>query len=187
MYVNLATLEILTIQQLQELFPLTGFPPDVGNEALLEYGFAVLEYDPYPEVVFPDSYAEGPVRLEGGRAYQEWVVVPATLSQWLAINTAELERLQRLANAQVTALQGRVNTLDYLINQQDPDDEDYIEPSAAEIADLPVRKAQLKSWNSYNVKLGRVSTQAAWPSAPVWPVQPEPYTNETSAVVQPAT
>jgi hypothetical protein len=187
MYVNLATLEVINAIQLQELFPLTGFPPDVGNEALLEYGFAVLEEDPRPTVVAPDTYAAGAVRIVDGHAYQAWVIIPATSAQWLEVNTDKLNALSRQANAQVTALQGRVNTLDYLINQQDPDDEDYIEPSAAEIAELPVRKAQLKSWNSYNVKLGRVSTQATWPSAPAWPVQPEPYTNETSAVVQPAT
>lgn len=101
-------------------------------------------------------------------------------------NTAKLQALIKQANAQVASLNGRVSTLDYLINEQDPDDEDYIEPSAAEIAELPVRKAQLKSWNSYNVKLSRLTTSAGWPLNPVWPVMPEPYTNELSAVATPA-
>lgn len=150
---------------------------------LIEDGVVIQKS--YPPV---EGWIEGPDYVAPGYLYADGVFTapPIPPPDYLAINTAEFERLQRLANAQVTALQGRVNTLDYLINQQDPDDEDYIAPTAAEIAELPVRKAQLKSWNSYNVKLGRVSTQATWPSAPVWPVQPEPYTNETSAVVQPA-
>jgi hypothetical protein len=99
----------------------------------------------------------------------------------LAIATAQLNVLTRQANAQVTALEGRVSTIEYTINEQDPDDPEYIEPLPEEIAELPVRKAQLKSWNSYRTKLGRVNLQATWPAAVLWPAVPEPYTSEMSA------
>jgi len=177
MFASLETLEVITLAQLEALFPLVGFPPDVGNEALLEYGYAVLEYDARPALGDLDSLIAGPVRIEGGRAFQSWVIVAATTEQWTAYQTAEVTRLQRLANAQVTALQGRVDTLN------DAVDLDMATP--AEMAEQPVRAAQLKAWKLYRVLVGRVSTQATWPSAPTWPVQPEPYTNETSAVAAP--
>ena len=174
MYANLETLEVISRSQLEALFPQTGFPPDVGNEALLEYGYAVLEYDEMPTTTGLDRYVSGPVRIEDGHAIQSWVFVPATTEQYLFVHTEELQRLQRLANTQVTALQGRADTLN------DAVDLDMATP--AEIAEQPVRAAQLKAWKLYRVLVGRVSTQATWPSAPSWPVQPEPYTNETSAV-----
>lgn len=178
------TQTLATPAELRALYPEVGFPPesDWTNAMLADYGAAVLIDDPQPTLGTLESLQYGAIREEDGNWYRAWVVVPGTTEQWTDYSTDELQSRQRQANAQVTALSGRVATLDYLINQQDPDDEDYIEPSAAEIAELPVRKAQLKSWNSYNVKLGRVSAAAGWPSAPAWPTMPEPYTNETSAV-----
>jgi hypothetical protein len=173
-YVVLSTLEVINIVQLQAMFPLVGFPPDVGNEALEEYGVAVLEYDQVPELTGLDEYIPGPVRIKDGHAYQGWVIVPATTAQWVAYQTLEVERLQRLSNAQVTALQGRVDALNDAVEL------DMATPE--EIAEQPVRAAQLKAWKTYRVLVGRVPTQATWPQAPVWPVQSEAYTNETSAV-----
>lgn len=100
-----------------------------------------------------------------------------TQEQYLEWANSELAQLQRQANAQVTALQGRVSTLN------DPDMEGMY--TDEEIAELPVRQAQLKAWKNYRLLLGRVPTQAKWPAAPEWPVMPEPYTNETSAVSVP--
>jgi hypothetical protein len=96
---------------------------------------------------------------------------------------AVLYSKQRQALAQISAIQSRVDALNYLINDQDPDDPDYLEPTGAEIAELPVRKAQLKLWNSYRAKLGRVTGLAGWYQTPAWPVIPEPYTSEMSAEV----
>lgn len=39
----------------------------------------------------------------------------------------QLNQLSRQASAQVTALQGRFSTLEYLVNEQDPKDPEYIE------------------------------------------------------------
>lgn len=111
----------------------------------------------------------------------QWFLDQVTAYEVLRDATTQLNALTRQANAQVTAVQGRVTNLEWLIEGQDPEDPDYIEPTAEEVAELPVRKAQLKAWNAYTTKLGRVKAQATWPNAPVWPVVPEPYTSEMSA------
>ncbi|MCH5583099.1 hypothetical protein [Pseudomonas syringae] len=146
--------------------------------------------------------SDGPVQMPG----VEYLEVPefgAGRIDWTQVDTKEeketraqaavlaraqstLNSLIRQANAQVLAISGRITTLDYLINQQDPGDEDYLEPKQDEVNELPVRKLQLDSWNKYNIKLGRVKTQSVWPSAPVWPAMPEPYTSETASVEAPA-
>lgn len=104
----------------------------------------------------------------------------------LAQANIKLNQLTRQANAQVTAVQGRVTALEFAVNGQDPDDPDYLPPLDSEVAELPVRIAQLKAWNLYNTRLGRVKLQAAWPSSPTWPAMPDPLTNETSAVAMPS-
>ncbi|MCI8210771.1 hypothetical protein AUC61_14630 [Pseudomonas sp. S25] len=99
----------------------------------------------------------------------------------LAKANLEHLRLTKEANAQVAALTGIVNTLDYAINGQDSDSEEYIEPTDAEITELPIRQKQLKAWNSYSLKLSRMPTQVTWPHDPVWPVVPETYSDEMSS------
>lgn len=94
---------------------------------------------------------------------------------------AVLYSKQRQALAQISAIQSRVDALNYLIDGQDPEDPDYLEPTGEEIAELPVRKAQLKLWNSYRAKLGRVTGLVGWYQTPTWPVIPETYTSEMSA------
>jgi len=120
------------------------------------------------------------MELEPGEEYYE------TLPEWvleleiLYENTQKLNILTRQASTQVSALNGRIVTLEWLINEQDSDDPDYIEPTEEEILELPVRKSQLTKWNTYSAKLGRVKLQATWPITPVWPAMPEPYNTEMS-------
>ncbi|MDX0622889.1 hypothetical protein GOD54_23605 [Sinorhizobium medicae] len=103
----------------------------------------------------------------------------------LAKATTILNALTRQAGLQVTALTYKVNNLDWVINGQDPDDPDYEPATPEEIAELPVRRAQLNKWNTYTRNLGKVKAQPTWPDAPVWPVMPEPYTDETQSVAAP--
>lgn len=142
-----------------------AYKADGSEDAFMREGLELLSAD----------------ELAGIRAAQEAAAQP-TPAQIEAATIAQLEAKQRQANAQVTALQGRIDTLVYLIDDQDPEDLDYIDPTPAEIAELPVRKAQLKLWNAYRVKLGRVTGIAGWYQTPTWPVMPEPYTSEMSAV-----
>jgi hypothetical protein len=102
---------------------------------------------------------------------------------------ALLDSKQRVAVLQISALQSRVDSINYLINTGnpdhpdylEPDDPDYLEPTPEELAELPVRKVQLKSWNTYRGKLGRVTTSPGWYQTPAWPAAPAPYTSEMSA------
>lgn len=126
------------------------------------------------QVDYQEGFVEGPDDIAPGYLYinGEFVAPPPSPVDYLYVNTQELERLQRLANAQVAAVQGRVDALN-----------DAVEldmATAAEIAEQPVRAAQLKAWKTYRILLGRVPTQADWPTSPVWPTVPEPYTSETS-------
>lgn len=91
---------------------------------------------------------------------------------------ADLASRQRQAILQISAIQSRIDAIDYLMNGQDEEDPEYMAPTPEEIAELPVRKAQLKTWNSYRAKLGRVTTIAGWYETPTWPTIPEPYTSE---------
>lgn len=115
----------------------------------------------------------------------QWLVEKIQEQIVLQESTAHLNALIRQANAQVSALAGRITTLDFLVNGQDEEDPDYIAPTDADVAELAQRKTQLKQWNTYNVKLGKVKAAAGWPATPTWPVMPEPYTSETSAVSAP--
>jgi len=94
---------------------------------------------------------------------------------WAA--TADLNARTRLATAQVTALQARVDTINDAVSGG------YALPE--EEAELPMLIAPLAAWKRYRVLLGRVSTQATWTAAPVWPTEPEPYNSETSGLAIP--
>ncbi len=69
------------------------------------------------------------------------------------------------AAEQIVRIQDRIDTLGYGIAAGEATEEDEIEQAALIIS--------LKSWKGYKYKLGKVSSQATWPSAPVWPVEPE--------------
>lgn len=142
-----------------------------------------------PDGMYIPTYVVGEIgdlgEKKGGVWEDRGSAPPLTAEQILQASTAQVYALTRQANAQVSALSGRVTTLDYLLNGQDEDDPDYIEPTAADIEELAQRKAQLKTWNSYAIKLGRITSAVGWSSNPTWPKLPEPYTSETSAVATP--
>lgn len=96
-----------------------------------------------------------------------------TPEQVLTEATDTLNARTRQATAQVTAIQGRVDALAEAV--------EFEMATPEEIAEQPVRTAQLTAWKKYRILLGRVSTQSTWPDAPVWPAMPEPYTDEMSA------
>lgn len=99
----------------------------------------------------------------------------------LAAATALLNSKVQQANTQVSALAGRITTLTWLIEEQDPEDEDYTEPTAEDVAELALLKPLLTKWKSCSVKLGKVKTQPTWPTDPVWPATPALYVEEVAA------
>ncbi len=90
----------------------------------------------------------------------------------LRVTTAELNTRTRLATAQVTALQSRVDAINDAIAG------DYALPE--EVEEKPLRVSALADWKKYRVLLGRVTGLPVWPGAPTWPDQPEPYNEETT-------
>lgn len=119
----------------------------VATCALIPEGITVNQGDSYVDGVF------GPP-----------LVIPPTPAEILARQSFKLQGLKQLAEAQKTALNSRVGTLNDAIELEmaTPDDE----------AELPKRVAQLKAWKTYAVLLGRVTTQAGWPPEVNWPTQP---------------
>jgi len=108
--------------------------------------------------------------------YLAWLNPPVDV---LAVQSAKLQSLTQLAAAQKAALTDRVSTLN-----------DSIELEMAttqEVAELPVRTAQLKQWKTYAVLLGRVTSQSGWPSEVTWPTQPAEGMDLTVSAVDPET
>lgn len=95
-----------------------------------------------------------------------------TAQDLLRVITTDLNTKTRLATAQVSALQSRVDAINDAI------DGDYALPE--EVEEKPLRVSALADWKKYRVLLGRVTGQPVWPSDPAWPEQPEPYTEETT-------
>lgn len=112
---------------------------------------------------------------EDDARYLEWLNPPPN---YLLINSAKLQALTHLAAAQKTALTNRIGTINDAIELE--------EATEQEIAELPVRKAQLVEWKKYAIYLGRVTTQEGWPPEVVWPQQPQDGMDLTvSAIVSP--
>lgn len=87
-----------------------------------------------------------------------------TEAEVLATQSAKLKFLTQLASSQKSSLTNRIDTLNDAIELE--------EATPAEIAELPVRQAQLLEWKRYAIYLGRVTGQAGWPPDAEWPVQP---------------
>jgi hypothetical protein len=133
----------------------------------------VVQKQPYWE----EGFIEGPSDVVPGYLYSngEFISPPPTPIDWVAVNTEKLNAFLRQANAQITAIQGRID----MINDAIEIGED--EPGWAE--ELPSRAVQITAWKKYRINLNKVVLQAGWASAVVWPITPNPYTNEMSSAV----
>jgi len=116
-----------------------------------------LNWQPCPDnTQIGDTYNNG--------VYAPYVAPPPTPAEILATQSIKLQQFTQLAAAQKTALSNRISTL------QDAIELDMATPD--ELAELPVRQAQLIEWKRYAVLLGRVTSQAGWPPDVEWPAQP---------------
>jgi len=97
----------------------------------------------------------------------------------LALQSAKLQGLIRLAAAQKLSLTERISTINDAIELEMATPEEEVE--------LPVRQAQLLEWKRYAVYLGRVTSQAGWPPEVTWPVQPAEGMDLTVSAVTPET
>lgn len=95
------------------------------------------------------------------KAMKEAAAAAARLSEAQAL----LKSRNEAAAGQVARIQDRIDTLGYGI--------DLGEATSEDEAEQQTLLANLKQWKAYKFSLGKVSTQAAWPMAPAWPVQPD--------------
>lgn len=84
-----------------------------------------------------------------------------------------LDSKQRQATIQISAIQSRIDAINDAIS--------FERALPEEVAELPVRTAQLKVWKDYRIDLGRVTTISGWYQTPDWPITPAPFTSEMSA------
>ena len=104
-------------------------------------------------------------------------VPPPTPAEVLASQSAKLQGLKAVANAQKKALTDRIGELNDAIA--------YGVATPGEAAELPLRIAQRQEWGLYSIDLSRVTTQAGWPPNVVWPVQPAEGMDLTVSAVAP--
>jgi len=133
----------------------------------------MILWDGNPETWQPD---EGYIAIRSDFAQAGWsyvdgvfvapVVVPEppTDAEIEARNKSLLKSYTATANAQVSALTNRINTINGGI--------EIDEALPEEVAELPVRQAQLVEWKRYALYLGRVTKQSGWALTVDWPVQP---------------
>ncbi|PTT31887.1 tail fiber assembly protein [Pseudomonas sp. HMWF021] len=108
------------------------------------------------------EYWPGIVEMqEDDQRFLNWLNPPVDA---IAVQSAILAGLTQTATAQKLALADRISTLNDSVRLQ------LVTPE--ETLELPLRIAQLESWQAYAVYLGRVTGQDGWPSEVEWPEQP---------------
>ncbi|QKF52835.1 phage tail protein [Pseudomonas graminis] len=88
----------------------------------------------------------------------------ASAAQFLAGSESDLAARNSAAAAQILRIQDRVDTIGYGKEAGEATEEDVAEQAAL--------INNLKVWKAYKYALGKVATQAAWPSSPTWPTTP---------------
>lgn len=142
---------------------------DVVCYFLIEDGLVVQKSYPFVE-----GWIEGPEYVTPGYLYSNGVFTapPVPDETYIGANTQKLNTLLAQANAQITAIQGRIDAINDAIEFGED------EPGWAE--EVPVRQAQLTTWKRYRVTLNKIPLQEGWAITATWPVTPEPYTSEMS-------
>ncbi len=130
----------------------------------------VVQKQPY----FEEGFIEGPDYVVVGYLYSNGVFTapPIPDETYIFQNTQKLNMLLSQANAQITAIQGRIDAINDAI--------EFEEDEPGWVEEVPVRQAQLTAWKRYRVALNKIPLQEGWAITATWPVTPEPYTNEMS-------
>lgn len=120
------------------------------------------EYDPTPEYDSNIPVTSGVI---------DWPQLVTKAMKEAAEREAELlatksALAQRNASAalRITRIEDRIKTLGYGIEAGKATEVDEAEQAALLLS--------LSAWKGYKFDLGKVTSQATWPSAPVWPIEP---------------
>ena len=164
----------------------------MGNYAVINLSSAIVENMAVWDGVTEWSPGEGCIAVETDIAQIGWAYVngefmappaqevpPPKPAEVLAIQSAKLQGLNTLAEAQKTALTTRIGVLNESIA--------YEMATPEEIAELPVRTQQRVDWGKYAVLLGRVTDQPGWAAEVQWPTKPAESMDLTVSPVVPET
>ena len=88
----------------------------------------------------------------------------AAAATLLASMKADLASRNVAASFQIARIQDRIETLGYGI--------DAGEATKADEAEQAALAVTVKAWKAYKFALGKVTAQATWSGAPVWPAEP---------------
>jgi hypothetical protein len=134
---------------------------------------------PDGEVLLPQPLpveGEAAAPLSGPRDQErpgsiDWSLLVTAKMKAAAAAAAQLTQMKALlasknasANAQILRIQDRVDTLGYGIDTGEATEADEIEQGALMVS--------LKAWKAHKFSLGKVTSQATWPTAPAWPAEP---------------
>ena len=86
--VNLKTLAVQPEHEFRAANSHTLFPSELHNDLLVDLGYAVVEYDPQPQLAPGEQLEPGELRVEAGRAQLGWTVIPADPVDWPAVIAA---------------------------------------------------------------------------------------------------
>ena len=81
-FANLETLVSFPEGDFRKLFPNIGFPETIETHHVEDLGFAVVERDPEPSLSAGETLKPGALRVEDGRVFQAWEVVPMPGEYW---------------------------------------------------------------------------------------------------------
>ena len=114
---------------------------------------------------------QAPVEYPQSVGAVDWSLLITAQMKAATAAAAQLTQMKALlatkngvANTQILRIQDRIDTLDYGIDAGEATEADEAEQSALLI--------NLKAWKTYKFSLGKVTSQATWPAAPVWPAEP---------------
>lgn len=82
---NLETLDVMTEADFRAANGHLLFPPELDNDLLSDLGYALVEYDPQPELAPGERLEPGELRVDGDRPVRGWTIVPAPPVDWPAV------------------------------------------------------------------------------------------------------
>lgn len=124
----------------------------------------IAEWSPPEGCIVLESEVAGPGWTYGNGQFYPPAVAPPTPEEVLASQSAKLQSLKAMAEAQKAALTARIGVINEAI--------EYEMATPEEEAELPTRVSQRKEWGQYAVLLGRVTSQVGWPPDVQWPAPP---------------
>ncbi len=159
----------------------------MANYAIINIETGIVENVSVWDGIEPWSPPDGYIAIETTTAGPGWSyadgeffpppIPEPTPAEVLSSQSAKLQGLTQLASSQKVALTNRISTLNDAIELE--------EATPEEVAELPIRQAQLLNWKRYAIYLGRVTSQEGWPLEVEWPVQPTEGMDLTVSAVAP--